>query len=99
MKIIKYMAVTVISLLALLVMAAMLSYRPLPQNDARTPSMTLPMDESSLLVHHIMQETSQHPDKTGVYPFANGLDSFVARLSLVETAKAFARYSLLYLEE
>ncbi len=87
MKIIKYMAVTVVSLLALLVMAAMLSYRPLPQNDARTPSMTLPMDESSLLVHHIMQETSQHPDKTGVYPFANGLDSFVARLSLVETAK------------
>ncbi|WP_258556018.1 hypothetical protein [Moraxella ovis] len=36
MKIIKYMVRAVVLLLALLVMAAILSYRPLPQNDART---------------------------------------------------------------
>ncbi|MGS0728551.1 phospholipase D family protein, partial [Shewanella sp. 0m-11] len=40
------------------------------------------------LVEYVADDVAAHPDQTGVIPLTDGVDAFIARLALVNAAKA-----------
>ena len=70
-----------------LVATAIVTYRSLPEGITRTASAWLAPDESSGdMARAILAQNAGHPGLSGVYPFANGRDAFLARLALAEAA-------------
>ncbi len=70
-----------------LIFTALVTYRALPDNNERTDSQHIPMDNDSLLSQQLFPLTKENPNLTGVYLLDDSHNAFLARLALTEVAE------------
>ncbi|MDO4776592.1 MAG: phospholipase D family protein [Cardiobacteriaceae bacterium] len=83
----KKLALFMVFLVIVLVITAFISRRELPANHNRTVSQWLPPNPDGVLARAILSANAAHPGLSGVHAFADGMEAFIARLALAETAQ------------
>ena len=77
----------IILLVVVLAVTALVTRRELPANHKRTVSQWLPPNPDGVLARAILPANAAHPGLNGVHAFADGMEAFLARLALAETAQ------------
>jgi len=58
----------------------------MPELPAKSIETAYPLATNSILYQAVKGALEQHPEQTGVFPLGDGVDAFVARLLLIESA-------------
>lgn len=86
-KTLKIILLFIVSLIALLSLVAILTYKSLPDNTGRTESSYMPVDPKTTLAQQLLPSMQQHPGLSGIYLLDDSHEAFLARLSLATSAQ------------
>ena len=59
----------------------------MPENIEKTPSHAMPDTQGTRLGLALASDLARNPDHSGFYPLSTGLEAFLARIALIETAE------------
>ena len=75
------------TLLLIPLLCLLTACQSLPTLDGRSVSEHLPADTPSLLASAVQPQVAAHAPLSGLYPLADGLDAFAARIGLADAAE------------